>query len=318
MQPEFMNAEGPRAIISVLVSAYNVERYVEEALSSLRAQTIREIQVIVVNDGSTDGTLPILQRIAEADVRIRIISTPTNYGISAARNLGLAACNTPYIACMDADDVAMPDRLEKQLHFLQAHPEIALVGSAMTTINESGEEVGASSVPITANAIMTSLILCPPCSHIWLARRELYERLEGYREMAVAEDYDFLLRAITSGFKIANLPERLTRVRVRPGNTSDRYGLRYRKIHRYVLRLYHERLDKRTDNFSPSDYARAVQVSELSSTLHGHAVRLVRRAFDKPDKIRRFCFFALAAALSPWQARYFWDRLRWRLALRLS
>ena len=304
-------------IISVLIPAHNVEPFVQESVASIQSQTIRDIQLVVVNDGSTDGTLDLLQQLASKDSRILVISTPVRTGIVGAMNLGLRSCSAPYVARMDADDIAAADRLEKQIRFLQSHADIALVGSAMRTINESGQEVGTSPVPITEKAIMKSLVFGPPCSHMcWLARRELYEKLEGYRELPTAEDYDFLLRAVTSGFKLANLPEPLMSVRIRSGNTGDTVGLKQRKTHSYVLRLYKERLRRGRDSFSRADYERAIRSNGTASALHRSATRLVRRAFAKRGRLRRLCYFALAAALSPWQARYFLDRLRLRFILR--
>jgi glycosyltransferase involved in cell wall biosynthesis len=183
------------ARISVLIPAYNVERYVAESLASIQNQTIQDLEIIVVNDGSVDSTLTVVEQIAQCDPRIRVISADRNLGTAGARNLGLKLCGAPFIACIDADDIAMPDRLEKQLAFLEANPDVALVGSAMVGVSENGEPIGISRVPLSKEEISNTLLMAPPCSHIWLARREVYGKLAGYRAMAVAEDYDFLLRA---------------------------------------------------------------------------------------------------------------------------
>lgn len=312
-----MTATSPT--ISVLIPAYNVARFIEGSLASVQSQTMGDFQIIVVDDGSTDETLSIVERLTRNDPRIRIVRSSSRGGHVKALNLGLQECKAPYIARIDADDVAAPERFQKQLDFLQSHPDIAVVGSAAVTINEEGEPVGVSSVPLTQRAVMNSLLFGPPCLHpTWLARRELYERLGGYRELIAAEDYDFLLRAVTAGFKIANLPDRLMRLRLRSGNTAQLAGLKLRKSHRYVVRLFRERLKRGTDSFSPSECEKAARVSGMSSASHGLAVRVVQAAFVRSGKIRRVCLCALAAMISPWQARYFWDRLRWRLAILLS
>jgi glycosyltransferase involved in cell wall biosynthesis len=302
--------------ISVLVPAYNVAQFIEESLASVQAQTLHDLQVIVVDDGSTDATLSIVERLAQSDPRIRVVKSTSRGGVVSALNLGLASCDAPYIARMDADDIAVPERLEKQLHYLRSHLDVALVGSGTVTINENGEEVGVSCSPITEKAVMKSLLFGPPCLHpTWLVRRELYEKLGGYRELVSAEDYDLLLRAVTSGFKIANLPDRLMRIRIRAGNTAHIAGLRQRKTHLYVVRLYKERLRAGADNFSRAECENAVRAGSIASICHGGAALLVQAAFRKSGKFRRVCLCALAAIISPWQARYFWDRLRWRLAL---
>src|ERR1035437_722418 len=144
---------------------------------------------------------------------------------------------------MDGDDIALPVRLEKQLRFLENNSDIALVGCATSAIDEPGRPIpglGVSLKPITQKAISRTLLLASPCSHIWLARREVYDKLWGYRDIAFAEDYDFLLRAITSGFRITNLPETLMLIRTRSGNISSR--LEQRKAHYYIINLYRERM----------------------------------------------------------------------------
>jgi glycosyltransferase involved in cell wall biosynthesis len=305
-------------IISVLIPAHNVETFVEESLVSIQTQTVREIELVVINDGSTDRTREILLHLASRDSRILVLSTPVKTGIVGVLNLGLRSCRAPYIARMDADDIASPDWLEKQLQFLESHPDVALVGSATKTINESGVQVGTSYVPTTDKAIAKCLVFAPPCNHIWLARRELYRKLGGYRDLPTAEDYDFLLRAVTSGFKLANLPEPLMSFRIRSGNTGDTAGLKQRKTHSYVLRLYRERLKEGKDSFSHADYEQAIRSSAAAAALHRCASRLVRSAFSKPGMVRRLSRFALAAAISPWQAQYFWHRFRWHLLARVN
>jgi glycosyltransferase involved in cell wall biosynthesis len=314
-----MSKSVPQPTIDVLVPAYNVARFIGESLASIQAQTIRDFRVIVVDDGSTDETLSIVEHFARTDPRIAIVRSPSRGGIVSALNLGLTKCYAPYIARMDADDIAMPERLEKQLHFLLSHPDVALVGSATDTMNESGEGVGMSRAPLTERAVMKSLLFGPPCLHpTWFARRELYEKLSGYRQLVGAEDYDFLLRAVTSGFKIANLSDHLMRMRIRAGNTAHIAGLKQRKMHRYVVRLHRERLRRGADSFSCSGCENAVRASSVASSSHRAAARLVQAAFGNSSKVRRLCLFALAAVISPWQARYFWDRLMWRLTLLLS
>jgi GT2 family glycosyltransferase len=152
---------------------------------------------------------------------------------------------------MDGDDIALPTRLEKQLRFLEENPEIALVGCATSAIDEDGQPIpglGVSPKPITQEAIYWTLLLAPPCSHIWLARHEVYDKLSGYREVSGAEDYDFLLRAINAGFRITNLPQSLMLIRTRSGNNTS--CLEQRKAHYNIANLYHERMRNGQDSFS--------------------------------------------------------------------
>jgi len=305
------------AKISVLLPVYNVEPYVAEALTSIQSQTFSDIEIVVVDDGSTDGTSRIIEEIASADGRIKVVRSLRNQGLSAALNLGLTFCSSPLIARMDGDDIALPTRLKKQLWFLEENPDIALVGCATMAIDQSGRLIpglGVSHKPTTREAIANTLLLAPPCSHIWLARREVYDTLSGYREIEVAEDYDFLLRAILAGFRITNLPEPLMLIRTRSGNISSR--LEQRKAHYYIVKLYRERLEHGVDCFSKEGYARAVRSGKVESSAFRLATQCARKGFNLQNKVLRYFLLMFSALVSPWQARYYLTRFRLKMALR--
>lgn len=304
------------ARISVLLAAYNVKAYIAEALASIQSQTYTDIEIVVVDDGSTDGTLQVVEHLASFDQRIIIVRSLQNLGLPLALNLGLGFCHAQFIARMDGDDIALPDRLEKQFRFLENNSDIALVGCATTAIDERGQPIPGLKIslkPITQKAISRTLLLASPCSHIWLARREVYDKLLGYREIAVAEDYDFLLRAITAGFRITNLPEALMLIRTRSGNLSSR--LEQRKAHYYIANLYHERMRNGQDSFSREGYEHAVNSNRLENGVYQLAMKCVRRGLLSHSRVVRYLLLAISAMISPWQARYFLLRLRLKLAL---
>jgi glycosyltransferase involved in cell wall biosynthesis len=305
------------ATISVLIPVYNVATYVAEAIASIQSQTISDIEMVIVDDGSTDGTLQIVEQIASADSRIKVVRTARNQGLPLALNLGLSHCRAPFIARMDGDDVALPARLEKQLQYLEKHPDIALVGCATTAIDERGQAIpglGVSRKPVTQEEISNTVLLAPPCSHIWLARREVYDTLSGYRQILVAEDYDFLLRAIYCGFRVTNLPEPLMKIRTRTGNISSR--LEQRKAHYYIANLYRERLAHGEDDFSREKYARAVKSGKMESRAFRLATKCVQRGLRSRSRTLRYCLLAVSALASPWQVRYFLLRFQLKMALR--
>ncbi len=297
---------------------YNVEGFLAGALHSLQRQTMEDFELVAVNDGSTDRTVSVLMDAASRDPRIQVHNMAKNSGIVASLNFGLAFCNSAFIARMDGDDLAEPDRLEKQLKFLESHPEISLVSSATMSIDEHDHVLGISPVPTSEAAITRTMLLSTPCMHVWLARRELYDCLHGYRAIPGAEDFDFVLRAVTAGFRIANLPECLTRMRIHSGNTASTGGLRQRKAHQYVVRLHRERELAGVDTFTPEACAQAVSSNSLEEALHGRAARLVQAGFSSGSRIKRVVLCLLASLISPWQARYFLDRARARLLLRTA
>lgn len=306
------------AQISVLMSVYNVEAYVAEALASIQCQTFSDVEIVVVDDGSTDGTLTIVEKIASADPRIKVVRSAKNQGLPRALNLGLTFCTSPYIARMDGDDIASPDRLEKQLRFLEANPDIALVGCESVAMDINGRRLhglGISRKPITSEAISRTMLIASPCLHIWTARREVYDALAGYRDM-LAEDYDFLLRSITAGYRLSNLPEALMQIRTRPGQTSER--LEQKKAHYYIVELYRERLKRGQDSFSQEGYQRCIRPGRIESLTFHLAQKCVRRGLRLRNRILRYSLLLLGSLISPWQARYYLDRVRFRIALRAS
>ncbi|MGA3161873.1 MAG: glycosyltransferase [Terracidiphilus sp.] len=304
------------ATISVLMNVYNVEAYISEALESIQSQTFSDIDIVVVDDGSMDGTRHILKKFASTDSRIKVVGTPDNRGIPYALNLGLGFCRSPYIAKMDGDDIALPTKLEKQFQFLKDNPHIALVGCATTAIDQFGHPIpglGVSRKPVTQEEIARTMLLASPCSHSWLARREVYDALSGYREMTYSEDYDFLLRAVSAGYLLSNLPEALMQMRNRPGNMSARLELR--KAHYYVSNLYRERLRNRKDSFSVERYKRAIRPGRVENFLFRIATKCVHKGLQLRNRVFRYFLTMLSAILSPWQARYYLERIRFNAAL---
>jgi glycosyltransferase involved in cell wall biosynthesis len=307
------------AKISVLFPVYNVEAFVAEALASIQSQTFIDMEIVVVDDGSTDATRRVVEQIAASDPRIRVVGTPANQGLIAALNLGLQSCHAAFIARMDGDDIALPSRLEKQWRFLEENPRIALVGCATTAIDQAGNPIpglGISRKPVTEEEVAKTMFLAAPCLHIWLARREVYDTLSGYRELPCVEDYDFLLRALTAGFRIGNLPDPLMRIRGGTGHASSR--LEQRKAHSYIVHLCRERLKRGRDSFSPAGCEMAVKAGRLENAAFRLAMKCTQKGVRSHNLILRYFLVALSAVISPWQARYFLDRIRFKLAMRSS
>jgi glycosyltransferase involved in cell wall biosynthesis len=302
------------ARISVLMPVYNVKDYIAEALASIQSQTFTDIEIVIVDDGSTDGTLQIVEHIASLDPRIIIVRVPRNLGLTFALNIGLPFCHAPFIARMDGDDIALPTRLEKQLKFLEENPGVALVGCASIQIDQTGRPIAGLRIARkpAEKDIAKIILLNTPCLHIWLARRELYDKLDGYREMRYSEDYDFLLRAWTAGFRLSNLDEPLMQIRSWPGNTSS--CLETRKAHYYIRRLCRERMKNGCDSFSKEEYDLAVKPGKLENFLFHLAYKCAQRGLLVQHSIKPFVYIPIAAMLSTWQARYYFDSIRLKLA----
>jgi len=205
--------------VSVLMCVYNTEAYLAEAVESILNQKFRDFEFIIVDDGSTDGSLDLLNRYAAQDGRIRVCAGP-HAGISRARNTTLKEARGEYCAIMDSDDIAVPERIEMQVNFLKANPQYAAVGCSFLLVDPDG-------LPLR------ELIPAPDHENIWKRllvskqgagggatfRRDAMLAVGGFREhLIIAEDLDILLR-LGEKYKLANLPDILLKHRLHPEST---------------------------------------------------------------------------------------------------
>ena len=213
--------------ISVLMCTYREPAaYVAEAIASIRNQTWRDFEfVIIADDPENRAVIDLLERQAAADSRIRYWINDRNRGLPASLNIGLSHCAGSYIARMDADDISLPERLEKERTFLEK-TEYDLISCNYILFSENGEEVPfihPETHEACAERIRHLNGLCHPG---WLGRREVFEKLGGYREIPACEDYDFTLRAVRAGFRIGNVQETLLRYRNNAGSISNTGNVR--------------------------------------------------------------------------------------------
>ncbi|MEG2076499.1 MAG: glycosyltransferase, partial [Victivallaceae bacterium] len=194
---------------AVLLPVYNGEKFLRECIDSILFQSHKEFALIICDDFSSDGSLEILQRYAAVDSRIKILHNDQNLGIAATRNKLLQAlpAECDFIAIMDADDVMFPERLEQQLGYLEEHPDIAAVGTALEIIDEQGRNVGYRKYPTSSDDLRKNILKSNPISQSSLMlRRKVIDAIGLYRtDMAVCEDYDYWLRAMLK-FNFVNLP----------------------------------------------------------------------------------------------------------------
>ncbi len=200
--------------ISVILPVYNAELYIEEAVNSILSQTFTDFELIIIDDGSTDGSSDLLSKLAALDARIRLIARE-NKGLIATLNEAISLANSDYIARMDADDIALPTRLAKQFEFLQANPNVAVLGTCYRYIDVQGN-VGAKRNTFTSHDdISASFYFCNPIAHpsVMVNYRLLgsdYCYLEQYKTI---EDLELWSR-LSSKYQLANLAEVLLHYRV--------------------------------------------------------------------------------------------------------
>jgi glycosyltransferase involved in cell wall biosynthesis len=220
--------------VSILMPCYNAADTLSEALDSLAQQTWTDFEIVVVDDGSTDGTLTLLLEWAKKDPRLRLL-TQAHGGIIAALNLGLTACQGEYIARMDADDRCLPERLSLQTRLLDESPQVALVGCLVRGFPPEDVREGFRIYMDWQNSLQQHADLCreifieSPFAHpSVMLRRSWLDRAGGYQEHGWAEDYDLWLRLYLLGARFAKVPEVLLEWRERPDRLTrqdSRYSL---------------------------------------------------------------------------------------------
>lgn len=216
--------------ISVAMSVYNGERFLDAAIESIRAQTLSNFEFLILDDGSADSSREIIARHANQDSRIKSILRG-NRGLVASLNQLLAVTSAPLVARMDADDVALPERFARQAAFLAAHPDHGVVGSWTIDIDEHDHVLAhASQIPdhpcthdqVLANIETGGPLLAHPTV---MYRRDVVLAAGGYHAaFRHCEDYDLWLR-LANRTRMANLPERLLRYRRSAGQVSNRHAL---------------------------------------------------------------------------------------------
>ena len=214
--------DAPR--VSVVMAVHDGEPFLRAALDSVLAQTFRDFELIVVDDGSTDGSASIVRGLG--DPRVRLVSNERNLGLAPSLNRGVAAARGELIARLDADDLALPERLARQVAHMDAHPDVGLLGSWYVEMPADGTPGATRRLPTEHWDLRWHLCLtCPFVHSTVLWRRALVaERVGGYDETLVfSEDYD-LWRRIGERLVVANLPAYLVRLRVHPESMTSTYG----------------------------------------------------------------------------------------------
>ncbi len=229
MQSPAEIASATSRLVSVVVAAFDEEAFIAEALGSVLAQTYRDVEVIVVDDGSSDRTVEIAQELGARVLR------QTHEGAAAARNAGLAVASGEYWTIFDADDLMPPERLAAQVAHLETHPEHGMVLGLAEAFVTPGEPRPAHYNPAWDNAPF------PACAGTMMARRAVLDLVGPYDEgVCLAYDVEWLARAKDAGVKAGHIEQLTLRYRIHSQNTSaDR-----RNVHGAMLRLLRQSIDR--------------------------------------------------------------------------
>lgn len=210
-------------LVSVIMPVYNGERFVVEAVMSILNQSYKNVELIIVNDGSTDNTPLLLQQIAADDKRIRLLTNPKPLGHAgeAAFNKATELARGTYIAKLDADDIAIPERIAVQVAYLNEHPDIFLAGSFLELIDEYGAKIGTRTYPTNPDVIFSEFYYrnCIGNPSIMYRNNVVAGGIYLLKNEVFTDDYYSFFIHMNNGHKFANIPRYLTQYRIHKSNT---------------------------------------------------------------------------------------------------
>lgn len=295
--------------VSCIMPVYNQEKYLSEAINSILGQTYQDFELLIISDhGTSDESLEIIN--SYSDKRIWHIHNNPPLGLVKSLNLGIEKAKGEYVARMDSDDVSLPNRFEKQVKFLDSHPKIGILGSAIIFINSAGRPSRFRYFPHTPNSVKWYLLFNSCSAHpTVMGRKEIFMKLGGYNIEALhAEDYEFWVNALQET-QIANLPEVLLQFRIHKESITKKYS----KIQRQTkLKIASSAILKTVGYSTPKNLIKAIQqpITINNNTLAIQASKTLIQLKDSffsiyslskgerkeihIDLLRRLCRIALA------------------------
>ena len=293
-------------LVSIVMPAYNAARYIEAALDSVLNQTLDDLEILVVDDGSIDDTAALAERAAIRDSRVRVMRQ-ANGGASAARNTAMRAARGQYFALLDSDDVWQPDFLRAQIAILESRPEIAIVTTNGFHLGGPGDGQPVHPYPDPRPAPMWATIIADETAVFIMSvfRRAVYDTIGGFDESkATNEDYDYWLRAAYAGFQFVRNDTPLAQYRWHADSLSANERRMLRGIlvvleeHRpRVARCPEERvlLERQMDRFRERLLA-----AEARTALEGGDYRSAARHLDALSAYRADMRLSAARVMARW------------------
>lgn len=226
-------------LVSVIIPAYNVSRTLTATVQSVFEQTLQDFEIIIVDDGSKDNTLEVAQLIAEKDSRVKAMAQ-ANGGASSARNTAIRAAQGKYIALLDADDLWVPHKLERQLEILENGKEVYAVQSGAFFVDDNLELISVRPCSETKDALLETLLFqnMPNNMSTLVIKREMFEKM-GYfdTELEILEEWDMAIK-VARNCNLVSIEEPLSLYRVHAGNRSRNLDIHIKPGHKVLERLF--------------------------------------------------------------------------------
>ena len=208
-------------LVSVVMPAYNSEKYIAETIESVLNQTYKNFEFIIINDASTDKTLDIIKKYAKKDKRIKVIENKKNLGITKTRNKGLELAKGKYVATHDSDDISLPTRFEEQVEYLESHPEVGAVGAYIRIFDEVNKKISIRKYPKNDKELRKLIYFCCPIAQpVSMIRKSILDKIGGYRKIEAPSEDLYLWFKIGEKSKFANIQKVLLNYRYYPNSTT--------------------------------------------------------------------------------------------------
>jgi glycosyltransferase involved in cell wall biosynthesis len=312
-----MNNRYPK--VAVLMPVYNGEKYLHESIESILNQSLQDFEFLIINDKSSDESVNIIK--SYNDLRIRLVNNEANLGVGASLNKGLDLARGKYIARMDCDDISYPDRLLKQVEFMDENPDVGICG---TDYQALGMRSGRCRCPTNRDEIKCWLLFNSPLAHPSVMLRKDFIKKTGLKynpDYSYAEDYEFWWRA-SQHFPLANIGEILIYYRFHPYQLTQKHKI---KNENTAARVRKDQLNALGIKPNEEEFDIHLMVSnseyETTKTFIQSVVRWFEKliAANKGKKIypepafsaliseKAFNIFYHARSLGPWIFQYFWE-----------
>lgn len=230
-------------LVSIIMSTYKEkEIFLRQSIESILNQTYENFEYIIILDNpDNDLHKKIIQQYATKDKRIKFYVNEKNFGLTESLNKGLELSKGKYVCRMDADDISIYNRLEIQKNYLEKNG-YDLIGGISQIIDESGKSIySIKKVPTDINKIKKALRYNQIISHpTWFGKKEVFDKLVGYRNIPLCEDYDFTLRAVLNGFKISNINEIVLKYRMTTSSISRNNLYEQYLYAKYITKKYYK------------------------------------------------------------------------------
>lgn len=305
--------------VSVVMSVYNEKiEWLKDSINSILKQTYESFEFIIILDNPHNLELKAyLLNLCEIEEKVKVVINERNLGIVESINRGIELAEGEYIARMDADDIAVKERLEKQVKFLDNNPEIHLVGSKMIFINEEGAKLYEDEYKLkNQEHIIEHLKYCNAFSHpTFMFRKDTIVKIGKYRNALYAEDYDLCMRLVSQDYKISNIQEVLLYYRLRENGIS--LGKKKYQITTtlYLQKIYCKSLKKKVDFFREEDLKKLFRKDDSKlgmfvEKLHIEAIK------NKENKIKRAIYTIIVILFSKKYLMYYIKRAKLKMYLK--